>query len=69
MSALATGGTAGSCNGSLSIDWLAWMSANPGAVGHPLHLGQTFYAQAWYRDALVAGTANPMRGLQFSVCP
>jgi hypothetical protein len=64
-----TGGSAAPCSGSFAFDWLAWMSANPTALGNPLQLGQTFYAQVWYRDSGAVLNANLTDGLQFLICP
>ena len=66
---LPTGGTLGSCNGSLALDWFAWMAANPAAIGQPLQAGSVFYAQAWYRDPGTALNSNLTRGIRFSLCP
>jgi hypothetical protein len=43
-------GTLNACDGSMSIDFLAYAAANPGAVGTPLAAGQTYDAQCWFRD-------------------
>ncbi|MCY3002101.1 MAG: MopE-related protein [Planctomycetota bacterium] len=64
-----TGGTAGQCNGSYSLDWLAFMAANPGALGQPIQLGQTFYSQVWYRDSGVPLNSNLTAGVAFTLCP
>jgi hypothetical protein len=45
-----SGGTLGSCDGSLSLDWNAFMSTQPGALGHPRVAGLRVQGQAWYRD-------------------
>jgi hypothetical protein len=45
-----TGGTANSCNGTLSLDWNAFQLANPGALGAPWVLGEKAYVQGWFRD-------------------
>jgi Tol biopolymer transport system component len=66
---LPTGGTAGPCMGSYSLDWLAWMALNPTALGNPLAPGQTFYAQVWYRDPGAALNANLTDAIRFDVCP
>ncbi len=64
-----TGGTAGACDGSLSNDFLAFLSANPTALGAPGTAGQTFHAQAWFRDPPAPKTTNLSDGLEFVLCP
>lgn len=64
-----TGGTSSGCDGIYALDWLAWMSANPGALGTPLQAGATFQAQLWYRDPPAAKTTNLSNALEFSMCP
>ncbi len=64
-----TGGTAGLCNGSLSIDWNAWRAANPGGLGSPYSAGQMLYAQAWFRDPPAPTGTNLSNGLGFTICP
>jgi hypothetical protein len=64
-----SGGTAGSCDGTLSVDWLAFVAANPGALGTPLTPGALVNAQAWFRDPPAPGATNLSNALEFSVCP
>jgi hypothetical protein len=64
-----SGGTTGMCDGSYSLDWLAWMAANPGALGSPLQAGATFQAQVWYRDPPAVKTTNLSAAIEFSICP
>jgi hypothetical protein len=45
-----TGGTANSCNGTLSLDWNAFQLANPGALGAPWVVGEKAFVQGWFRD-------------------
>ncbi|NUP95323.1 MAG: PD40 domain-containing protein [Planctomycetaceae bacterium] len=66
---LPTGGSAGQCNGGYSLDWLAFMAANPSTLGQPIQPGQTFYAQVWYRDAGVVLNSNLTAGVAFTLCP
>jgi hypothetical protein len=66
---LASGGTAGSCSGNFSLDWNAWASANPGALGAPFASGQIFYAQCWFRDPAAVNATNLSDGLVFTLCP
>lgn len=69
MTALLSGGTSGACDGALSIDWNAYMSAHPSALGQPLQVGQVVNAQAWFRDPPAPETTNLSNALEFSVCP
>lgn len=69
MTLLSTGGVAGQCNGSLSIDWRAYLTANPGSLGAPFSAGVTVDAQAWYRDPPAAKTTNLSNALEFTTIP
>ena len=69
MSAANTGGTVGACDGSVAIDWLAFLAANPSALGNPLSAGQVIDAQCWYRDPAAVKTTNLSGGLEFTTCP
>jgi hypothetical protein len=60
-----SGGTAGTCNGVMSIDWNTYMTLNPFALGNPRYLGQTFDAQGWYRDPPAPKTTQLTNGLHF----
>jgi hypothetical protein len=64
-----TGGTAGACDGALSVDFNAFMAANPTALGGPFTGGESVYAQAWFRDPPSPKTTNLSDGLAFVVCP
>jgi hypothetical protein len=44
------GGTAGTCDGALQLDWNAYQLANPTALGNPWAAGAVAYAQGWFRD-------------------
>jgi hypothetical protein len=65
----ATGGSAGACDGSLTLDWLAYMAANPGALGSPLSAGQAYDAQVWFRDPPAPKTTNLTNAIEWVVCP
>jgi hypothetical protein len=45
-----TGGTAGACDGTLSVDWNAYQASHAGALGVPFAAGATVWLQGWYRD-------------------
>ncbi len=64
-----SGGTAGTCSGSLSLDWLAFVAANPTALGVPFAAGDVIQAQGWYRDPPSAKTTNLTDALEFTLAP
>jgi hypothetical protein len=64
-----TGGAAGACNGSISLDFQAYLSTRPNALGQPFQAGVVVNAQAWFRDPSAPGTTNLSNGLQFTTCP
>jgi hypothetical protein len=64
-----TGGTLNACDGSLSVDWNAFIASNPGALGNPFLAGQPVYAQGWFRDPPAPKTTSLSNALQFTVCP
>ena len=64
-----TGGTAGQCNGSISLDWNTWRAANPSGLGSPYTAGEVFYAQTWFRDPPAPTGTNLSNGLGFTLCP
>jgi hypothetical protein len=63
-----SGGSVGACDGELRIDFNAWRTANPTALGSPFAAGQMLYAQGWFRDAGAAKGTNLSDGLRFSLC-
>lgn len=64
-----SGGTAGRCDGALSLDFLDWLSAHPSALGQPIAVGQTFNLQAWLREPSTAKTTAPSNALEFQWTP
>ena len=64
-----SGGTSNACDGSLSIDWNAFIAGNPGALGQPFVAGRHVFAQAWFRDPPAPKTTNLSNALEFSVGP
>lgn len=64
-----SGGTAGQCDGALSIDWNAFISSNPGSLGTPFSAGQVVQAQGWFRDPPAPKTTSLSDGLEFTVLP
>ena len=64
-----SGGTSGACDGTLSVDWRAYVSSTPNALGNPLSLGMVVNAQGWYRDPPAVKTTNLSDALEFTVVP
>jgi hypothetical protein len=67
--AQSAGGTPGACDGAFSVDWLAFLAANPTAEGAPFSAGTTVNAQAWFRDPPAPKTTNLSDGLEFVTLP
>jgi hypothetical protein len=65
---LSSGGTAGQCNGTLSIDFNQWYATHPGAMGAPYVPGSILYAQGWFRDPAAPKQTNLSNGLRFTLC-
>lgn len=64
-----SGGAANTCEGVLAIDWLAFLAANPGALGAPAASGQLVNAQAWFRDPPSPKTTHLSDALEFILMP
>lgn len=64
-----TGGTAGACNGQMSLDLLAYLAANPSAVGNPFSAGQQCWIQGWFRDPPAVKTTSLSDGLEVTFQP
>ena len=64
-----SGGTTGACDGTLSLDWNAYQSANPGALGSPFAVGSACWMQGWFRDPQATKTTNLSDGLTFTFSP
>jgi hypothetical protein len=67
--AQSSGGTLGACDGQLVLDWNAFQSANPTALGNPWIVGSKVYAQGWYRDPPSAKTTNLSDALEMTYQP
>ncbi len=65
----ASGGTLGSCNGSLSVDWNLFVSSYAGALGAPFAAGDEVWCQAWFRDPASPKSTSLSSALRFVVCP
>jgi probable HAF family extracellular repeat protein len=57
-------GQASSCNGTLTLDWNAFRSANPTAIGAPWSAGTKVQMQGWFRDPPAVKTTNLSNALE-----
>jgi hypothetical protein len=64
-----SGGTFGACDGSYVLDWNAYQSAQPFALGHPWSTGARGYAQAWFRDPLAVKSTNLSNAVEMTYVP
>lgn len=72
MSVGNTGGTPNACDGTLSVDWNAWITNRSGEVGEPWSAGDHVWLQCWYRDAIAPCsnvTSNMSEALHFVLEP
>jgi hypothetical protein len=66
---ISSGGTNNACDGVLSLNWNAFQSANPGAMGNPFSAGNHVYVQGWYRDPPAPKTTNLSNALDMTMTP
>jgi hypothetical protein len=64
-----SGGASGTCHGTLSLDWSAFVTGNPAAIGAPQTPGAVYWAQGWFRDPAAAKSTALTSGLSFTLCP
>lgn len=64
-----SGGTLGSCNGTLAEDWNAFRASHATALGSPFAPGNVVNSQGWFRDPLAPKTTNLTNALEFVVQP
>ncbi|MBL8804469.1 MAG: delta-60 repeat domain-containing protein [Planctomycetes bacterium] len=64
-----SGGAAGTCNGTLQQDWLAFLNSQPSALGAPFAAGLNVQAQAWYRDPPAPKSVALSNALEFITVP
>ncbi len=69
MNKLLSGGTFGACDGVLTQDWLAYLAAQPGALGQPFGAGVVVNAQAWFRDPPAVKSTSLSNALEFVTLP
>jgi hypothetical protein len=64
-----SGGSIGACNGVLSIDWNAFQTMYPAALGNPWNAGDKVWVQGWFRDPPAPKTTNLSDGLELTYVP
>jgi hypothetical protein len=64
-----SGGTVNACDGALLLDWNAYQTAHPAAVGNPWLVGDKVFVQGWYRDPPAAKTTNLSNALEMTYVP
>ena len=64
-----SGGTIGTCNGQLVLDWNAFQLANPSALGAPWLVGDNVYVQGWFRDPPACKTTSLSNGAVLTYQP
>jgi hypothetical protein len=66
-----SGGTAGMCDGALSLDFDAYTTANPTnpATGMPWAAGENAYVQGWFRDPPAVKTTNLSDAVELTFIP
>ena len=62
-------GTAGLCDGTMSLDWNAYQASNPGAVGQPWSAGDVVQVQAWFRDPPAGKSTNLSDAIEMTYLP
>ncbi len=64
-----SGGSAGSCDGQLVLDWNAFVAGKPTALGNPFTGGEVVDAQGWFRDPPSPKSTSFSNALEFTVSP
>ncbi|MCY3002139.1 MAG: hypothetical protein NTV21_10070 [Planctomycetota bacterium] len=62
-------GTAGLCDGTLTLDWNAYQAAFPAALGNPWAAGNKAWAQAWFRDPPAGKSTNLSNAIEMTYVP
>jgi hypothetical protein len=63
-----SGGTPGTCSGSLALDWNAYVLSHPSALGVPFSPGAEIWTQAWFRDPPSPSGTTLSDALHFRLC-
>lgn len=64
-----SGGTAGACDGTLSISLPGYLATHPFALGTPLYVSERFWFQTWFRDPPSPKTTNLSDAITFTLAP
>lgn len=64
-----SGGSAGACDGVLTLDWDAWQLAVPNRPGSPWGSGDKVYVQAWFRDPPAPRSSNLSDAIELTYLP
>ena len=64
-----TNGTANACDGSISLDFFAYLGQNPTALGNPFAAGNQAWFQCWFRDPPSPKTTMLSDGLEVTFIP
>ena len=71
--AVNSGGTTNLCDGAISVDFLAYLAANPSAIGGaangPLSAGNQVQFQCWFRDPPASKSTSLSDGLEVTMVP
>jgi Tol biopolymer transport system component len=64
-----SGGTYNACDGTLVLDWNAYQSSNPIALGNPWSVAARVYVQAWFRDSAAVKGTNLSNAVELTYVP
>ena len=67
--AQSSGGTPNFCDGAYALNWDAYQTANPSALGQPWALGNKAYVQGWFRDPPAPKTTNLSNAIELTYLP
>jgi hypothetical protein len=57
------------CTGSVALDWNAFLTSRPNALGNPFAAGQTVWAQGWIADPLATYGGELSNAITFPIQP
>ena len=64
-----TGGNLNACDGTMTLDFFAYLAAHPTALGSPFSAGQSINVQGWFRDPPSPKTTTLSDGLLVTFSP
>ncbi len=64
-----SGGSLDNCDGTLLLDWNAYQSSHPSALGQPFAPGDSVFIQGWFRDPAASKSTNLSNALMLRVQP